>query len=205
MTAEFAPGEIQDELIPELVFPALQPPRQAKAPPVIAVVRALTPDDVPAIRNAMPGPPTGGGLKSLRHSHHQLARLIAQGAELAHISLVTGYAPGYVSSIQRDPTFAGLVQYYAIEREEVFIDTLARMKSLGITVLEELQSRLAEAPEKWSIRELQEFAKLLLIEPGRQAPVQGQGPAGSGVAVTVNFVSPAPQPESGPLIEGQAA
>jgi hypothetical protein len=168
--------------------------RPSTSPPVvIEVLRSLTPEDLPALlAKAAPASPEAGQpgfLVKLRHSHHQLARLIAQGTETAEISLITGYTPQYISRIQTDPQFAELVATYSGQRELAFIDVLERMKALGLSCLEELQERVALAPEKWSHREMMELAELLLIKssrPGQQLPVSAT--ANAAVSINVKFV-----------------
>lgn len=196
---------VPDDLLTVLALTPAAPGRKPwpEAPIEISLVRALTPADATEISNRPPSTGARDPLKRIRHSHHQLAQLIAQGREQAEIALVTGYSPGYISVIKQDPTFRELIAYYSTERKAIFVDTLERMKSLGITVMEELQQRVADEPEKWSNRELMEFAKLLLIEPERKtAGYQSGGPNGPGVSVTVNFVSPPDREPAGPAIEG---
>jgi len=196
---------VPDDLLTELALtPAVSGHKPwPEAPIEIELVRALTPADATEIASRPPSATSRDPLKRIRHSHHQLAQLLAQGREQAEIALVTGYSPGYITVIKQDPTFAELIAYYSTERKAIFVDTLERMKSLGITVMEELQQRITDEPEKWSNREMMEFAKLLLIEPERKtAGFQSGGPNGPGVSVTVNFVSPPARDEAGLVIEG---
>lgn len=200
---------IPDELVTDLVL-GLSASSRGKtkfdSPIELSLVRALTSEDLQQIEAAPPAASGKQSLRSIRHSHHQLAQLLAQGREQEEIALVTGYSPNYITVIKRDPTFQELIAYYSTERKAIFVDTLERMKSLGISVLEELQQRIADEPEKWSNREMMEFAKLLLIEPERKVAgyAQQQGGAG-GVSVTVNFVTPPDREAIGPVIEGALA
>lgn len=178
----------------------------AQGPVQVELVRVLTPEDVPLLVNPPPvgsSPPT---IASIRHSHHQLARLLAEGREQAEVALITGYSPSRISILKGDPAFAELLAYYAIQREQVFVDVMERMRALGLDSLEEIQARMNETPEKFSARELFELTELMLVK-GRAAPGSSQG-AGAGqvglgnggVNVQVTFVS-APAK----IIEGQVA
>jgi hypothetical protein len=146
-------------------------------------------------------------LKDLRFSHHQLARLIAIGEAPVRISLITGYSPGYISSIQSDPTFAALVEHYSGVKDEIMVDVRTRMRDLGLDTLLLLQRRLHEeganpGSQKFSHRELMEAIKLLLVEPTSSGP---GGPSGTApVNVQISFVK-ASTPEAGNVIEGELA
>jgi hypothetical protein len=144
-------------------------------------------------------------LKELRFSHHQLARLIAIGETPMRISLITGYAPGYIRSIQLDPTFAALVDHYSDARNEIMVDIKARMRDLGLDSLLILQKRLHEEQEapgsqKFSHRELLEVIDTLLVKPNVAASSQGSGTA--PVNVQISFVK-ASTPDASNVIEGE--
>ena len=153
------------------------------------VVRQLLPTDLQALleRASAPLDSKSSLLGKVRHAHHRLAMLVVQGLDTVEISFITGYSTNYINGLRRDPTFSELLDYYAIERDKVFVDTLERMKQIGVTVLDELQSRLAEGPEKWSNREMMEMAEMMLLRPIASHQT-GQSPAGSGVVVNVKFV-----------------
>ena len=168
------------------------------------IIRPLVESDMSVILNppkqaARPEKP----LETLRHAHHRLAECLAQGMGTSEAAIVTGYSPGYISNIRGNPAFEDLIAHYSEVRQQVFVDTLERMKQLGITVLEELQEQLTLAPEKWSRRELMEFAELLLVKGANAQRPQTAGGAGggSGVNVSVSFVTATPK-EIGTTIEG---
>ena len=187
------------DLVSELDLGSARGARHKGPPLTVEVLGEITPQDLPALANraqgAIPTPPQR--LANLRHAHHQLARLLAHGVEQAEIALITGYSPSYISNIQNDPQFADLMGTYASERELAFVDVLERMKSLGLTCLEELQERLALEPEKWAPRELMELAELLLVKPSRGAPAGlGGANANASVAINVKFVGAPAGPEN---------
>lgn len=176
----------------EVTFGDARGGRRASAPLMLEVARVLEPGDLQALGGAVAAP--AQRLLQIRHSHHQLARLLCEGREQAEVSLLTGYAPSYISSLQNDPAFAELLTYYAIQREQVFIDTVEALKGLGLNTMAELQRRLEEAPEKFSNREIMEALELLLVKPmaaQAKGPIGGQiGPAPS---INISFVGASPQ------------
>lgn len=172
-------------------------------PPIpFEIVRELTEGDLEALRAQPLGskPPL---LQQLRSSHHQLARLIAQGLPGPEIQLITGYSSSRISILRADPSFAELISHYEGDRELAFIDVLERMKHLGLSTLEEIQQRLEERPEQFSQRELLEVAELMLVKgraaPGSRVPGDGGRGASGGVSVNVQFI----QAPSGPVVQGE--
>lgn len=128
-------------------------------------------------------------LKQLRHAHHQLARLLASGQDQNEIALITGYSPCYISTIKNDPQFAELMATYAGQRQLAFVDVLERMKSLGLSCMEELQERIADDAGSWSNREMMELAELLLIKPHKAAVASpAAGVSAPAVSINVKFV-----------------
>ena len=140
----------------------------------------------------------------LRFSHHQLARLLAQGKSFSEASMLTGYDPAYISRLaSSDPAFRDLVAHYSTEVEVIFADSVERMKAVGLTALEVVQERLTAEPENFSNRELLETVDTLMVKPMRAAAA-GQSSSGPGVApaVVVQFVTGKEAP-SGPTFEGE--
>lgn len=197
----------------ELMAVALGPPRGGKKPQVEiewSVVRALDQDDLVKMASGDLPAVQGGGVLKIRHSHHLLAQALATGRTQAEVSLLTGYSPSYISIIKEDPAFAELLAYYAGNREKAFVDVLDRMKSLGLSSLDELQARLADDPDGWSKRELMDLSELMLVKGRGGALPDGIGMKGpAGVSVTVNFVQspnadlPAELPIIGTTLAGQ--
>jgi hypothetical protein len=199
-TTLFAPSEALpgDWAIPRA------PGRRAQEPLSIEFVRVLTPGDLEMLRN----PPRGEGgeaprVATLRHTHHRLAQLLAQGHDHATVALITGYSQGRISQLCKDPSFAELLTHYASISEAKFIDVLERMKALGLDTLEELQERLDQRPEAFANRELMELAELLIHKPmSVAAGARGTGPAQPPVTLNVKFVAAEGQ---GLTIDGEAA
>lgn len=173
--------------------------RRPSAELIIEITRSLTEDDLPRLVSPDPVNSKPVPIQALRASHHQLAQLLAQGRPDTEVSLITGYSPSRISILKSDPTFKELMSSYQSLREQVFVDTLERMKILGLSTLDELQERLENAPERWSNRELMEMADLMLVKPKLATPLGQSSALGGaltavqpgqavGVAIQVQFV-----------------
>lgn len=156
------------------------------------IVRGLTEEDLPKLESPDSLGTTPIPIQQLRATHHQLAQLLAKGMPDNEAALITGYSPSRISILKTDPAFSELLASYRELREGVFVDTLERMRILGLSTLDELQERLENDSKSWSHRELMEMADLLLVKP-RIATPMGQGSAAGGtgappVTVQVQFV-----------------
>ena len=183
--------EQAEQLIDEVMLGSARGGRKRAEVLECSVVRELTPSDLPLLINPPPVAADRSSTLQIRHSHHMLARIVAEGKELAEVSLLTGYSIAYISDLKNNPAFAELLAYYDMQKDLVFVDVLERMKVLGLNTLDELQQRLETAPDQWTRRELMELAELLLMK-GRTgvAAGSGQGPNGQGgVSISVKFVS----------------
>lgn len=176
-----------------------------RAPLEVEVVRPLTAEDLPAILNPPPVAAPGQVVKSIRHSHHQLAQLLAEGKSGAEISLVTGYSQAYISTLQGDPAFEELISYYTSQREEIFVDVQTRLRGLGLDAAEKLHEHLHDPQKAWSHRELMDVIKMALpAETGVKAAPQGSPSLtinGGNAPIEVKFVG-APGAQ-GPAVDGQ--
>jgi hypothetical protein len=178
------------ELLAELDLGSARGAKRVPTPLSVEVVRALTEEDLPELQAPVPLGTEYKGLLRVRHSHHQLAQVLARGSDHIEASLITGYSTVYIWKLtQEDPTFKDLLAHYGEERKAVFVDVLERMKVLGLSSLDELAARLEDDPEGWSKRELMEMAELMLVK-GRQGAGTSAGlPAGPAVSVNVKFVT----------------
>lgn len=158
---------------------------------LVEVVRSLTEADLPTLQNPSPTSTAPVPIQKLRSSHHQLAQLLAQGRPDPEVALISGYSYGRIATLKADPSFRELLAGYQAIRNQIFVDTLERMKILGLSTLDELQERLETAPEKWTNRELMEMADLMLVKPrtASSGAVGGTGTGSAvGVAIQVQFV-----------------
>lgn len=175
----------------------------SREPLVVVAVRGLTPDDLPAISNPPPIGSSAPTIQTIRHSHHQLAQLIAEGKEGAEISRVTGYSLSRISILQTDPAFNELIAYYSAQRELVFVDAQERLRILGLDATEMLHSKLHDQTVEWSNRELMEVVELALVSPmvAKAKAAQGAfGPPSGALNLNVKFVG-ARAEGPGPVIE----
>lgn len=127
--------------------------------------RELSEADIEALR--------GGGTKGVsqqivkvRETHHQLARLVAQGKRVYEISAITGFSPSYISALKNDPSFKELISYYSEQVEQAFVVVQEKMAAIGVDVLSEVHDRVLLAPEKLKFSELIEVGKMVLDRTG---------------------------------------
>lgn len=155
------------------------------APLELSFVRELNEGDLEVLLN----PPAKGVVTSpiarLRHTHHLLARCLAEGRKPSEVSLITGYSLSRISILQNDPSVKELVAYYAENAAEQYLDVHARLAALGVSTLEELQERLEAEPEKFTQNQLMQLAELTLDRS--VAPPKGGGKGGGAGAPAVNF------------------
>lgn len=174
------------------------------SPTTFGFVRNLGEADLDLILNPRALNVSTPAVKRLNHSHHQLARMLAQGAKPAEASAATGYSPSRISTLQADPTFQNLVAYYGEQVKTAYVDVHERLAALGISSIEELQARLDENPDDFAIKDLLALAELTLdrsVAPPKSVNKSGAA-GGRAVQVSISFPQ-APQNPS-KLIEGEA-
>lgn len=98
-------------------------------------------------------------ISRIRDSHHSVARLLAQGRREAEVSAITGYTVAYISTLKNDQAFGELLVFYREQVDTQFAGMNERMAQLGMDTVQELQLRLAEQPEKFSVTALTELMK----------------------------------------------
>lgn len=145
--------------------------------------------DLLAARNPARGLPMQT-LLHVKHSHHQLARVLACGSGNIEASGLTGYSPGRIAELKTDPAFQELLAYYVNQKEIIFSDTLERMKVVGLHALDELMRRLEEDPEGWSKTELRQLVDLLLVQSQAKAQTAVRtGGQGGEIQINIGFVT----------------
>lgn len=131
-----------------------------KLPLVHCFERELGTEDILLlIENPDRGSKTPAIIK-LKQSHHKLAQLLAEGVPDVEVALITGYAQSRISILKTDPAFKELLAHYKGVQKEIFINVHERLSSLSLDALEELQGRLEEKPEAFSVKQLQEIIEL---------------------------------------------
>lgn len=189
---------MSDDILRQLVIPDARGNRNRMAVPIdFQVLRELGEGDIERLLDPEALPRAAQRLKDLRQSHHHLAQVLAQGISQEQASLVTGYSPSRISVLKGDPAFAELLEYYQSNQESKFAEVTERKVRLGLSMLDELQERLEEGPEKFTNRELLDGAEQLLKADGRGGAAMPGGPA---VNLSVSFVNPGDG--SGVVIEG---
>jgi len=143
--------------------------------------RELTMADL-AMPPVAPAAPTQ--IKSLRDSHHAIARCLATGMKDADVSAVTGYSLSRLSVLKADPTFAELVEHYRAPTAGLVNDFRERMANVGMDVLSLIAEKIEDEPEKLSMGLLNELLKTMADRTGH-APQRGPTTAVQ-VNVTVN-------------------
>jgi hypothetical protein len=119
-------------------------------------------------------------LQRIRSSHHALARCLAMGLNPSKAALVTGYSPGRISDLARDPTFKQLVAEYSADARDVVADYALRMRELGLDAMEEVHERLHTDPGSFSVPVLLDIVTNMADRTGH----------GTGQSVTHNFTMP---------------
>lgn len=109
-------------------------------------------------------------LKAIRFTHHRLAQLLAAGMDETKAGLLCNYTPSRVSVLKANPAFQELLAHYAKDVEEEMIDFVSTSAALGMDVLQELQKRLDEKPEQFTVAHLNDLYKSLADRTGH-APV----------------------------------
>ena len=187
-----------------LSFPGLRAAKGDKLAQLeIDYIRDLTAADVEILNTIPLTDESYTPVKSLRATHHALARLLAQGIKPEEAAATTGHSVSRVYVLQtQDRAFIDLVEHYRTEVSSQYLDVHARLGMLGLATIEELMERLEVEPGKFTSRELFALAELTLdrsIAPSKGAVKggTGNGVGGSGVNIQVTFVSPK-APESDP-------
>jgi len=159
---------------------------RAKVDAGFSYVRDLNGGDVEMLLN----PPAQGletsPIKAIRHQHHLLARLLAEGRKAVEASAITGYSQSRISILQNDPAFKELLVYYKENVKAIYLDVHERLAVLGISSVEELQARIEETPEKFTSGQLVDIATMAFDRS--VAPTKGGGKTGNNAPVQVQVV-----------------
>ncbi len=189
--------EQMEEILDDLDLSRREGGREAGEPLLCEVVRSLTEEDLPLLLAPPPIKKEWKGPQRMRHTHHQIARLVAMGKKGVEVSALTGFSQAYISVlVHQDKPFQELVLYYKENAEAIFVDVLERMKTLGLSALELLQEKIEEDPDGWSKAQLMELAETMLVKPLKGSTnisvggshAGGSGPGGLNIGIT--FVTP---------------
>lgn len=133
-----------------------------KLPLEAAFSRELTLGDLvaPSAEGATPG------LKSIRETHHQLARLLASGLKAVEVSAITGFSQSRISTLQHDPAFTELLEFYRENENSRMADVSGQLAALSLDATQEIRDRLHDSPAGFKNRELMELATIMLDRTG---------------------------------------
>lgn len=127
----------------------------------------------------------------LRHTHHLLARVLAEGKTPVQAAALSGYSLSTIYSLQKDPAFQELLAHYKAQVDDIFASIHERLGALGIAFLDEIQERLEHSPETFSLSQLRQMAEFLLdrsVAPAKGAAKGGSG-GGGNLSIKIDFGS----------------
>ena len=165
--------------------------RRPAMPLALEVVRELGEEDLAEILSPTPLACGTNAVKTLRSSHHTLARLLAEGRRPGECSVITGYSLSRISILQNDPAFQELQSYYAAQLEPVYLNVHERLAQVGTDALEVIQERLDSDPDGFKNSELLAIVESTMdrsVAPAKGGP-QARNAGAGPVAVQVTFVS----------------
>lgn len=79
---------------------------------------------------------------TMRASHHELARLIAEGRKEVEVAAMTGFSQSRISTLKGSPAFQELLSFYQEKKEAIYVDTHEKIASLGNESLDALRDDL---------------------------------------------------------------
>lgn len=156
-------------------------PVRTRLPPAqLSFDRELTLEDL-AERRARWGELNASwpAVKRLTHRHHALARTLASGVKPADAAAICGYELHTVHILKMNPAFMELVNFFARNVNERYIEMQAGMAALGADVVETLHERLDTEPETFSNHELIDLM-------AKTADRTGAGPSTTNVQVNIH-------------------
>lgn len=118
-------------------------------------------------------------LKRLSDRHHALARAISSGMPQGEAALMCGYALSRVSILCDDPAFQELLAFYRDDKDKAFRTVNDKLAGLASDVLDEIQTRVEDEPEKITTAQLLQIAAFA-------ADRSGNGPQSSTTNLNVN-------------------
>lgn len=174
-------------LVDELARTIMQtpPPARGRKPASIAwgTPAELTEDDIFALHSPTKEIAPHVDIKQIRHRHHFIARLIAEGRKHVEISAIASISQSRISVLLQDPAFAELVAYYKDQVRGTYLNVHEKLANIGVTAMEELQDRLDTSPETFKNKDLKEIIETTMDRSA--APSK----AGTGIAaVKIVFV-----------------
>lgn len=166
--------------------------RKRAAPVVVGINREIGQEDLAALANPARVDDGTPVVQKLRHSHHTLARLLAEGRKPGEVAAIMGYSNSRISILQNDPAFCELVEYYSGQAKAQFVDVHSRLAQLGTDTVEVLQERVLEKGDELSVKTLLDIAAFSLdrsVAPPKRTSGPEAAPAAAPV-INIAFVGP---------------
>lgn len=159
------------------------------------------------VRDAEPGEgrnlaPTTSVLQ-IRHTHHMIAQLLAQGKSQTEVSMLVGKSPQTIGRMRNDPAFQELEGFYKDQRQEIFAESMFRLNAIGLSAMEEIQSRLDddEVRKKMTHGQLMDLVEASVLRPLEAKTKATATGAAAPINVAVSFVEAPAREPSGPIID----
>lgn len=168
--------------------------RGRKAKPLsMAYLRDLSASDLAILADTPNKGVTTPPVQRLRHSHHLIARLKAEGRRDVEIAAWTGYSQSRLSILNNDPAFQELIAYYKLNAEACYVGVHEKLAEVGQLALEEVRDRLLD--EDRVDKMPTELLMKIMGDAFERSVAPAKGPArGSNgptaIAVNVQFVEP---------------
>lgn len=103
-------------------------------------VRGLTRADLEVLRQ----PCAKTSIKTLRDSHHRIARLVAIGKNNLEVAAEAGMSIGRISQLRQDPAFKELVETYRAEVHAIWHDHVDHMAEMAVTNMKRAESLISD-------------------------------------------------------------
>lgn len=108
--------------------------------------------------------------QKLRHTHHRLAQLLANGMDEGKAAAFCGLHARTISALKATPIFQELLHHYAQMVTEEWADFNTTAAALSHDLVDRLREVLDESPEKFTVSALNESIRTLRDYSGN-APV----------------------------------
>lgn len=152
---------------------AAQPRLSAPAPiGGLIYVRDLTGADMLALATPgeLPIASFSQTIKRLTASHHNIARLVADGRKASDIAAILGRSASSISNLLPDPGFKQLVAHYQAIKDTVYYSMHERLATVGLNAVEIINDRLEDHLQgdgtKVTLREAREVLEMVLDRTG---------------------------------------
>lgn len=119
-------------------------------------IRPITREDLPRLLG--PRDNSASIPQRLRESHHDIARLLATGLDLARIAAITGYSTNRVWQLSQSPAMVNLVAHYRSHLDTTFLAAAEPYYDLATRNMLAAERHLADR-----IAELDEDGELLSV------------------------------------------